>query len=111
MICPRCGDSFAEKGATFREAQRILHQCMACEIWLVGHVHLEHLQTRLDALTRTTCTVEQACPHCAAKLSRFMLSGNDRQVDVEVCRTCALVVVDHDEVDAAETLLDFALQR
>ena len=111
MICPRCGESFAEKGAPFRQAQRVIHQCADCEIWLVDRIDPAHLQQRLAALARTSRSLGQRCPYCADLLWRFMLSADDREVDIEVCRVCALVVVDHDEVDAAETLLDIALHR
>lgn len=111
MICPRCGESFEERDAPFREAQRVLHQCGECEIWLIGHIAREHLEERLGTLTRTSAERDQRCPRCESALWRFMLSTSEREVDIEACRACALVVVDHDEIEAAETLLAVSLFR
>lgn len=111
MICPRCGESFDGREGPFRQVQRVLHQCGECEIWLIGHISQDHLSERLETLTRTTRQSDQRCPRCEEMLWRFMLSTSEREVDIEACRTCALVVVDHDEVDAAETLLAVSLLR
>lgn len=102
MECPKCQTSLNPK----RVADGSLWKCEICSGVAVNLAVLrKHLKNEtvkklwLEAITASTPS-NRKCPCCVKMLKEFTVSRDDRQIHLDLCRTCQLMWFDRDELVA-----------
>lgn len=102
MICPNCHTSLSPTGV----AEGLLWKCQACSGVAANlSVLRKHLKDDtvkklwFEAITASTPS-NRKCPSCLNMLKEFIVSRENRQIHLVLCRTCQLIWFDKDELDA-----------
>jgi len=102
LICPKCETSLIPTGI----AEGLIWKCEACS-GIAANVSVlrEHLKDGtvkklwLEAITASTPS-ERKCPSCVNMLREFIVSRDNRQICLDLCKTCQLMWFDRDELEA-----------
>ena len=101
MICPKCNTSLSPTGI----AEGLLWKCKACSGVAANMAVLrKHLKDDivkklwLKAITAST-TSNRKCPSCVNMLKEFIVSRDDQQIHLDLCKICQLMWFDKDELD------------
>lgn len=102
MICPKCKTSLRPT----RVAEGSLWKCEVCSGVAVNvsvlRKHLKGDTVRklwLKAITASTPS-DRKCPCCIRMLKAFTVSRDNRQIHLDLCRTCQLMWFDKNELEA-----------
>ena len=102
MICPKCKTTLSPT----RVAEGSLWKCEACS-GVAANVavlrkYLKDDTVRklwLEAITASTPS-NRKCPSCVKILKEFTVSRDNRQIHLDLCRTCQLMWFDKNELQA-----------
>ena len=102
MICPKCKTSLRPT----RVAEGSLWKCEVCS-GVAANVsvlrkHLKGDTVRklwLKAITASTLS-DRKCPCCVKMLKEFTVSRDNRQIHLDLCRTCPLMWFGKNELEA-----------
>jgi len=102
LICPKCKTSLIPTGI----AEGLIWKCEACS-GIAANVSVlrEHLKDGtvkklwLEAITASTPS-ERKCPSCVNMLREFIVSRDNRQICLDLCKTCQLMWFDRNELEA-----------
>ena len=102
MICPKCKTMLSPTGI----AEGLLWKCQLCSGIAANMAVLrKHLKDDivkklwLEAITAST-TSNRKCPSCVNMLKEFIVSRDDQQIRLDLCKICQLMWFDKDELDA-----------
>ena len=102
MICPKCKTMLSPT----RVAEGSLWKCEACSGVAVNlavlRKYLKDDTVRklwLEAITASTLS-NRKCPSCVKMLKEFTINRDNRQIHLDLCKTCQLMWFDRDELVA-----------
>lgn len=101
MICPKCHISLSPTGI----AEGLLWKCQLCSgvaaNLAVLRRHLKDDTVKrlwLEAITASAPS-NRKCPSCVNMLMGFIVSRENQQIHLDLCKTCQLIWFDKDELD------------
>ena len=102
MICPECKTSLSPT----RVAEGLIWKCEACSGAAINMSVLRRYlkddtvkKLWLEATTSSTPS-KRKCPSCVNMLREFIVSRDNRQICLDLCKTCQLMWFDRDELEA-----------
>ncbi len=100
--CPACGDDLVERrsGGAYRSVATTERGCASCGAVVLTLRSARETHGRFSDRSQhdlVAVTVAGRCPRCLESMTRAIYVFENRQLEVERCRACELVVLDRED--------------